>query len=133
MEQREETSSFDLSGPAHHCTHILHLPEERMAQHDQRALLHSSRAFTTSSFRLGHAGSISRKAGGASSGVMRLPGQRFATPTEIEQATRVATAQLNLRAKPWVWGRPPKTRRLAIVVASFPIAFEEWSTSISKW
>jgi hypothetical protein len=48
---------------------------------------------------------------GASSGVMRLPGQSFANPTEIAQATVVATAQLNRRAKPWVWGRPPKTPR----------------------
>ena len=40
-----------------------------------------------------------------------LAGQSFATPKEIEQATRVATTQLNLRAKPWVWGRPPKTPR----------------------
>jgi DDE superfamily endonuclease len=40
-----------------------------------------------------------------------LAGQSFANPKEIEQATRVATAQLNLRAKPWVWGRPPKDPR----------------------
>ncbi len=40
-----------------------------------------------------------------------LAGQSFANPKEIEQATRVATAQLNLRAKPWVWGRPSKTPR----------------------
>jgi DDE superfamily endonuclease len=40
-----------------------------------------------------------------------LAGQSFANPDEIEQATRVATAQLNLRAKPWVWGRPPKIPR----------------------
>lgn len=40
-----------------------------------------------------------------------LAGQSFANPKEIEQATRVATAQLNLRAKPWVWGRPPKIPR----------------------
>ena len=40
-----------------------------------------------------------------------LAGQSFATPTEIEQATRVATAQLNLRATPWIWGRPPKDHR----------------------
>jgi hypothetical protein len=40
-----------------------------------------------------------------------LAGQSFANPSEIEQATCVATAQLNHRAKPWVWGRPPKTRR----------------------
>ena len=38
-------------------------------------------------------------------------GQSFAIADEIEQATRVATAQLNRRAKPWIWGRPPKTRR----------------------
>ena len=35
----------------------------------------------------------------------------YVASAEIEQATRVATAQLNHRAKPWVWGRPPKTRR----------------------
>lgn len=40
-----------------------------------------------------------------------LAGQSFANPKEIEQATRVATAQLNLRAKPWVWGRPVRTPR----------------------
>jgi len=40
-----------------------------------------------------------------------LAGQSFATPDEIEQATRVATAQLNRRAKPWIWGRPPKDHR----------------------
>jgi hypothetical protein len=38
-------------------------------------------------------------------------GQSFANPGEIEQATRVATAQLNHRAQPWVWGRPPKDHR----------------------
>jgi hypothetical protein len=40
-----------------------------------------------------------------------LAGQSFANPKEIEQATRMATAQLNRRAKPWVWGRPRKTPR----------------------
>jgi transposase len=40
-----------------------------------------------------------------------LAGQDFANPTEIDQARRVATAQLNARARPWVWGRPPKDRR----------------------
>jgi transposase len=40
-----------------------------------------------------------------------LAGQSFANPKEIEQATRVATAQLNRRAKPWIWGRPPKDHR----------------------
>jgi len=40
-----------------------------------------------------------------------LAGQSFANPDEIEQATRVATAQLNRRAKPWIWGRPPKDHR----------------------
>jgi DDE superfamily endonuclease len=38
-------------------------------------------------------------------------GQSFADPREIAQATRVATAQLNARASPWVWGRPPKPPR----------------------
>ncbi|HYX94387.1 MAG TPA: hypothetical protein VE823_04925, partial [Geodermatophilus sp.] len=34
-------------------------------------------------------------------------GQTFADPTEIAQATEVATAELNNCAKPWVWGGPP--------------------------
>jgi hypothetical protein len=41
-------------------------------------------------------------------------GQSFATPDEITLATRVATCQLNARARPWVWGRPapsPRHRR----------------------
>lgn len=42
-----------------------------------------------------------------------LAGQCFAGPDEIEYATRIATAQLNARAKPWIWGRPdPKPRTL---------------------
>ncbi|GAA0594556.1 hypothetical protein GCM10010174_07160 [Kutzneria viridogrisea] len=36
-----------------------------------------------------------------------LAGQSFAGPDDIDHATRVATAQLNARAKPWIWGRPP--------------------------
>jgi transposase len=40
-----------------------------------------------------------------------LAGQSFANADELEQATCVATTQLNRRAKPWIWGRPPKTRR----------------------
>jgi hypothetical protein len=40
-----------------------------------------------------------------------LAGQSFANPDEIAQAPRVATAQLNQRAKPWIWGRPPKFPR----------------------
>jgi hypothetical protein len=40
-----------------------------------------------------------------------LAGQSFAGPDEIAHATRVATAQLNARARPWIWGRPqPKPR-----------------------
>jgi hypothetical protein len=54
-----------------------------------------------------------------------LAGQSEASPKEIEQATRVATAQLNLRAKPWVWGRPAKTprhrRRLFLLWRSFAL------------
>ena len=40
-----------------------------------------------------------------------LAGQSFADDHEIDQATTVATAQLNRRAKPWIWGRPPKPHR----------------------
>ena len=40
-----------------------------------------------------------------------LAGQDFADPDEIAHATQVATAQLNARARPWIWGRPePKHR-----------------------
>jgi len=40
-----------------------------------------------------------------------LAGQSFAGPAEIAHATQVATAQLNARAQPWIWGRPePKHR-----------------------
>jgi hypothetical protein len=40
-----------------------------------------------------------------------LAGQSFAGPDEIARAARVATAQLNARARPWIWGRPqPKPR-----------------------
>jgi transposase InsO family protein len=42
-----------------------------------------------------------------------LAGQTFADPDEIAYASTVATAQLNTRAKPWIWGRPPPpTRKL---------------------
>jgi hypothetical protein len=40
-----------------------------------------------------------------------LAGQTFADGNEIEQATEIATQQLNRRAKPWVWGRPARTPR----------------------
>jgi transposase len=38
-------------------------------------------------------------------------GQSFATPDEITLATKVATCQLNARARPWVWGRSPSSPR----------------------
>ena len=40
-----------------------------------------------------------------------IAGQCFADPGDIGYATRIATAQLNTRAKPWVWGRPPPPPR----------------------
>jgi hypothetical protein len=40
-----------------------------------------------------------------------LAGQTFADHTEIERASRSATRQLNTRAKPWVWQRPPPQPR----------------------
>jgi len=40
-----------------------------------------------------------------------LAGQDFADSHEIDQATRVATRQLNRKARAWVWGRPPKAPR----------------------
>jgi hypothetical protein len=42
-----------------------------------------------------------------------LAGRSFGGPTDIDQATALATAQLNARARPWIWGRPaPPTRKL---------------------
>ncbi|MFE7708347.1 transposase [Streptomyces sp. NPDC057486] len=42
-----------------------------------------------------------------------LAGQTFAGPDEIAQATELATAQLNARARPWIWGKPvPPARHL---------------------
>ena len=40
-----------------------------------------------------------------------LAGQCFADAAEITLATRVATCQLNERARPWVWGRTPPSPR----------------------
>ncbi|MFJ4097473.1 transposase [Kitasatospora sp. NPDC089913] len=40
-----------------------------------------------------------------------LAGQSFAGPDEITRATRIATTQLNARAKPWIRGRPPPPTR----------------------
>ncbi|MCB8913931.1 transposase [Rhodococcus sp. HM1] len=42
-----------------------------------------------------------------------LAGQTLADPGEIEVAAVLATAQLNARARPWIWGRSaPPTRKL---------------------
>jgi DDE superfamily endonuclease len=38
-------------------------------------------------------------------------GQSFIDDDEITEAVRLATGQLNVRAQPWVWGRPPKPHR----------------------
>ena len=35
----------------------------------------------------------------------------FANPSGIDLARCVATTQLNIRAKPWVWERPPAAHR----------------------
>ncbi|WP_232784488.1 transposase, partial [Carbonactinospora thermoautotrophica] len=40
-----------------------------------------------------------------------LAGQTFADAAEIAQATVHATAALNRRARPWIWGRPPPLPR----------------------
>lgn len=39
-------------------------------------------------------------------------GRTFADGEELDRATAVATAQLNARAKPWVWGRPQRPPRV---------------------
>lgn len=38
-------------------------------------------------------------------------GQTFADADEITSAVALATGQLNTRAKPWVWGHPPRPPR----------------------
>jgi hypothetical protein len=38
-------------------------------------------------------------------------GQSFANQDDIVYTTRLATARLNQRASPWIWGRPPKQHR----------------------
>jgi DDE superfamily endonuclease len=40
-----------------------------------------------------------------------LAGQTFADGEELDRATTVATRQLNRRAGPWIWGRPPRPKR----------------------
>ena len=40
-----------------------------------------------------------------------VAGQDFADGYEIDQAARVATRQLNRKARSWVWGRPPRPPR----------------------
>ena len=40
-----------------------------------------------------------------------LAGVDFADGYEVDKARRVATRQLNRKASPWVWGRPPKPPR----------------------
>jgi transposase len=50
-----------------------------------------------------------------------LSGQSFADYDEIAQATRVATQQLNRRAKPWIWGRPKKPPRYTRHVFTYRI------------
>jgi hypothetical protein len=40
-----------------------------------------------------------------------LAGQELASGNDIRRVTVVATAQLNAKAKPWIWGRPPPPKR----------------------
>jgi hypothetical protein len=50
-----------------------------------------------------------------------LAGQSFACPGEIALATKVATGQLNARARPWVWGRRPPSARYRRRVLTYRI------------
>lgn len=40
-----------------------------------------------------------------------LAGQDIGDARDMAETTRAATERLNRRAKPWVWGRPPRPRR----------------------
>jgi hypothetical protein len=55
----------------------------------------------------------------------RFAGQSFATPDEITLATRMATCQLNARARPWVWAA--RHRPHATDVAPSPTGSKERS------
>jgi transposase len=50
-----------------------------------------------------------------------LAGQCLADSGEIALATRAATGQLNQRARPWVWGRPPPSPRYRRRVLTYRI------------
>jgi hypothetical protein len=54
-------------------------------------------------------------------------GQTFACPDEITLATRVATCQLNARARPWVWAAQRRHRDTG--AESSPTEFKERGTS----
>lgn len=64
--------------------------------------LHSHQGLLVESAR-GHAARLFRREA--------LAGQDFCGAADLDEARRVATAQLNRRAKPWVWGRPPPKQR----------------------
>ena len=87
---------------------------DNLSSHDSK----STRAWLKDHPRIRHAFIPKRRllaehAGGLVAD-LPAPGARrqdFADPDEIAHATRVATAQLNARARPWIWGRPePKHR-----------------------
>lgn len=50
-----------------------------------------------------------------------LAGQELASPGDIRQATTVATAQLNAKAKPWIWGRPQPPKRIYKLTLTYRI------------
>ncbi len=54
-------------------------------------------------------------------------GAKLCKSDEIEQATPVAIVQLNWRANTWLWERP-RHQIIAIIAASFLIAFQERSS-----
>jgi hypothetical protein len=92
----------------------------------------STRTWLAGHPRSQHAHPEGRLLAESAAGLVRLfrreafAGQSFATPGEITLATRVATCQLNARARPWVWAahhHPHATND-----GSSCIAFEERST-----
>lgn len=56
-----------------------------------------------------------------------LAGVSFATADDIAYVTSNATTQLNQKARPWIWGRPPPPRDACAADSSTP--FKERSTS----
>jgi hypothetical protein len=81
------------------------------SSYSTRTWLAAHPASSTPSSPRAPAGSTCRRAGGGCFAAKPLPGSRLPPRRRSPLATWVATCRLNLRACPWVWGRPPPSPR----------------------